>query len=86
MVNPEYEPVAPTDLWPDAVFDRWPDTIPVHGITILDALRPDGHRGLHVVHDTGAPPWVLIGMVRCVLADLESRWIAESYEENDDDL
>ena len=81
----EYEPVSADDLCPDAIFDRWPDTVPVHGITILDALRPEGNRALHVVHDTAAPIWVLIGMVRSVLADLESRWVIEDYQDADDD-
>lgn len=81
----EYLPVEPDDLCPDAIFERWPDTVPVHGITILDALRPEGNRALHVVHDTAAPIWVLIGMVRSVLADLESRWVIEDYQDADDD-
>jgi len=82
----EYEPVNASDLWPDAVFERWPDTIPVHGITILDALRPDGHHGLHVIHNTGAPIWVLVGMLKCILADLEARWVGEGYIEDDDEI
>ena len=40
----EYLPVEPDDLCPDAIFDRWPDTVPVHGIVILDAIRPEGNR------------------------------------------
>ena len=75
----EYEPVSPDDLCPPAVFDRWPDTIPVHGITILDAVRPEGNRAVHVVHDSDAPIWVLVGLLKCVLADLEARWIGEQY-------
>ena len=84
----EYQPVNATDLCSDTVFELWPDTVPVHGITIIDALRPDGHHGLHVVHDTGVPVWVLVGMVKCVLADLEARWVGEDYvgEYDDEDL
>lgn len=80
----EYEPVAATDLWPEAVFDRWPDTVPVHGITILDAMRPEGNRAVHVIHDTDAPIWVLIGLLKCVLSDLEARWVGQQYQDVDD--
>ena len=81
----EYLPVEPEDLCPDAIFDRWPDTVPCHGITILDAIRPEGTRALPVVHDSAAPLWVLIGMVRSVLADLEARWVVEDYQDDDND-
>jgi hypothetical protein len=83
MVNPEYEPVEAAHLWPPALFEQWPDTVPMHGITILDALRPNGDRAVHVVHDTEAPVWVLVGLLKCVLADLEARWIGEGYEDSD---
>ena len=79
----DYEPVEAADLWPAAVVDRWPDTVPVHGITILDAIRPDGNRAVHVCHDTDAPMWVLIGLLKCVLADLETRWVITDYTESD---
>lgn len=81
----EYLPVNPEDLCSESIFERWPDTVPVHGITILDALRPEGNRALHVVHDSSAPIWVLIGMVRSVLSDLEARWVIEDYQDVDDD-
>jgi hypothetical protein len=80
----EYEPVSADELCPPAVADRWPEAVPVHGITILDAIRPDGRRALHVCHDTDAPMWVLIGLLKCVLADLETRWVVTDY--TDDDL
>lgn len=80
---PEYEPVEAAHLWPQALFDQFPDTVPMHGITILDALRADGNRAVHVVHDTGAPVWILVGLLKCVLADLEARWIGEGYETDD---
>ena len=79
----DYNHVEPVDLCPPAITERWPDTIPVHGITILDALRPDGARALHVLHDTEAPMWVLIGLLKCVLADLETRWVVVDYTDND---
>ncbi len=75
----EYEPVSPDQLWPPAAFERWADTVPVHGITILDGIRPEGNRAVHVIHDTDAPIWVLVGLLKCVLADLEARWIGEQY-------
>jgi len=79
----DYEPVEAADLWSEAIFDRWPDTVPIHGITILDAIRPDGHRAVHVAHDTDAPIWVLVGLLRCVIADLETRWVITDYNESD---
>jgi hypothetical protein len=79
----DYEPVSADELWPDAIFDRWPETVPVHGITILDGIRPDGRRAVHVCHDTDAPMWVLIGLLRCVLSDLEARWVITDYTEDD---
>jgi len=86
----EYQPVNATDLCSQAVFDLWPDTVPVHGITIIDAIRPDGHHGLHVVHDNAVPIWVLIGMLKCVTADLEARWVGEDYigflEDDDEEI
>jgi hypothetical protein len=79
----EYEPVSADELCPQAVVDRWPDAVPIHGITILDAIRPDGRRALHVCHDTDAPMWVLIGLLKCVLSDLEARWVITDYTEDD---
>ena len=57
-------------------------------LVLIDAIRPDGAHGLHAVHDTDAPVWVLIGMLRAVLVDLEHRWAEADWiehEETEDD-
>lgn len=76
------------DLVPAAIADWWQDSIPVHSLVLIDAIRPDGAHGLHAVHDTDAPVWVLIGMLRAVLVDLEHRWADADWiehEETEDD-
>jgi hypothetical protein len=81
----EYVGVSASDLVPTVVAEHWAEAIPIHGMVILDAMRPpDGGRALHVVHDTGCPPWTLIGMLRAVCADLETRWAEETYQDVDD--
>ena len=74
-----------SDIIPDAVAEHWQDSIPVHALLVIDAIRGDGSHGLHVVHDSGAPPWVLIGMMRSILVDLEARWVGEEWMVNDDE-
>lgn len=76
---------SPYDLIPPAVAEHWKDSIPIHAFLIIDAIRPDGSRGLHAVHDDAAPPWVLIGMLRSILVDMETRWIGQEWEVSDDD-
>lgn len=53
--------------------EHWKDSIPIHAFLIIDAIRPDGGRGLQAVYDDSSPPWVLIGMLRSILVDMESR-------------
>lgn len=85
MVNEDRINLTPQDLIPKIVGDQWNDTVPMHTVLVVDALRPDGARGLHVIHDSGAPAWVLIGMLRSILADLEHRWTAADYIDDEDD-
>ena len=85
MVSDDQPTVTAQDLIPKVVGEQWHDTIPMHTVLVVDALRPDGARGLHVIHDSGAPAWVLIGMLRSILADLEYRWTAEDYIDDEDD-
>lgn len=73
------------DLVPKYMSDNWPDSIPMQTIVIMAGLRPDGAHGLHAVHNTDAPIWVLIGMLRAVLADLEHTWADASWITNDDE-
>jgi hypothetical protein len=82
MVN---QPTTAADLIPQFVQEHWPDTIPVSAFLIVDAIREDGGHGLQVIHDETSPPWLLIGMLRAVLVDLESRWINEEWLVGDDE-
>lgn len=84
-MNTDNEGTTPHDLIPPAVAEHWKDSIPIHAFLLIDAIRPDGSRGLHAVHDDSSPPWVLIGMLRSILVDMESRWMNEAWEDDDDD-
>lgn len=76
--------VTAHDLVPSYMSDRWPDSIPMHTVVLMAGIRPDGAHGLHAVHNTDAPIWVLIGMLRAVLSDLEHRWADAAWVESDD--
>lgn len=81
--------LSAADLVPPAIAEAWPNSVPMHVLVIFDGLRSDGARALHAVHEEGAPPWVLIGMLKSILADIEARWVEadwiEDDEEEDDD-
>ena len=70
MPKPDYSFVNITDIVPKAAFELWEDMIPHHGIVILSGLRPEGGEAIHVIHNTDAPVWTLIGMLEAVKADL----------------
>jgi hypothetical protein len=85
----EYQ-VSAADMIPPQVAQQWPESVPVHAITLIDGIRPDGKHALHAIQSEGTAPWVLIGMLRAVLADLEAQWaeaawITEDDDEEDDD-
>jgi hypothetical protein len=75
----EYQPISPTDLMPKAGLELWPNIIPTAGIVIISGLTPDGKHALHVLHDGDSAPWVLIGMVKAVEADLIDTWVDMKY-------
>lgn len=77
--------VSAADLVPKVIADAWPNSVPNHVLVIFDGLRSDGARALHAVHEEGAPPWVLIGMLRSILADLEARWAEADWIDDDED-
>jgi len=85
----EYQ-VSAADMIPPQVAKQWPESVPVHAITLIDGIRPDGKHALHAIQSEGTAPWVLIGMLRAVLADLETQWadaawITDDEDEDDDD-
>lgn len=77
--------VSAADLVPDVIANAWPNSVPNHVVVIFDGLRADGARALHAVHEDGAPPWVVIGMLRAILVDLETRWAHVDWIEDDDE-
>jgi hypothetical protein len=89
-VPSEMHGVSPTDMIPPAASDLWNDIIPVHGITIIVGIRPSGREAVHVVHNSEAPVWVLIGLLDSVRHDLLNMWQDDNYvtadpQEEDDD-
>jgi len=79
------EGLSAADLVPTVIADAWPHSVPMHTLVLIDGLRHDGARALHAVHEEGCPPWVLIGMLRAILVDLEARWSEADWIENDED-
>lgn len=77
--------LTPQDLIPAPMSDLWPDSVPVHAITVAVALRPDGKQAIQVLHNSDAPLWVLLGMLECVTADLRSAWVSAGWGDSNDD-
>lgn len=73
------------DIVPEAMSTLWPDSVPVHAMTIAAVLRPDGKQAIQVLHNSDATVWVLLGMLDCVSADLRDAWVSYSWKEADDD-
>lgn len=80
----EYQ-VSAADMIPPQVAAHWPEAVPVHAVTLIDAIRPDGKHALHAIQSDGTAPWVLIGMLRAVVADLEAQWADAAWTVGDDD-
>lgn len=77
--------VSPHDMVPPAASNLWPEMLPVHGLAIITGLRPNGGEAVHVVHNTDAPLWVLIGLLETVRADLLNCWQSESYDASEEE-
>lgn len=86
MVADDAPDVSAAELISDAIYDRWPDVVPVNVVIIMDALSPSNQRSLYVLNNTDCPPWVLQGMLNLVQADNRSAWEAEGYRVEDIDL
>jgi len=78
-------PVSAQDMIPPQVAAQWPESVPVHAITLIDAIRPDGKHALHAMQSDGTAPWILIGMLRAVTADLEAQWAEAAWVVDDED-
>ena len=70
MSTPEYTFVNVCDIMPEAASALWTSMVPHHGILIISGLRPEGGEAIHVIHNTDAPVWTLIGMLEAVKSDL----------------
>jgi len=79
----EYAYLSPQDIVPSAMCDIWPESVPVHAITVAATLRPDGKQAIQVLHSSDAPLWVLLGMLECVCADLRSTWVDVDWTDSD---
>jgi hypothetical protein len=62
--------VPPDALVPPIGTVLWPKMVPNHGITVVDGIQENGVPALHVAFSTDTPPWVLVGMLETVLADV----------------
>ncbi len=66
--------VPPDALVPPIGSALWPGMVPNHGVTVVDGIQPDGTPALHVAYSTDTTPWVLVGMLETVLADIRTAW------------
>lgn len=71
---------------PKAGLELWPAIVPTAGIVIISGLTSTGEHALHVLHDSDSPPWVLIGMLKAVQADLVDSWVDTRYVIDEGDL
>lgn len=84
MSKPDYSFVDVTDLVPPAASDLWSTMVPHHGIVIISGLRPEGGEAIHVIHNTDAPAWTLIGMLEAVKSDLLYMFQQVEYRRTED--
>lgn len=85
MVNDSPD-ISAAELISDAIFERWPDVVPVNVVIIMDALSASNQRSLYVLNNTDCPPWVLQGMLSLVQADVRSAWESEAWRIEDVEL
>lgn len=81
----EITSVSPTEMVPPAASALWPEMLPVHGVSIVVGLRPNGSEAVHVIHNSDAPLWVLIGLLESVKQDLVRCWQEDHYEASEED-
>lgn len=76
----EPEEISSQELISKAVYDRWPDIVPMNVVLVIDALAPNNQRSLFVLNNTDCPPWVLQGMLSLVQADVRSAWEEQGWQ------
>lgn len=85
-MNVERLTLDPAQIVPPIVNDIWPDIVPLHAITIVDAITEDGRRALFTLVDTQQPDWVTIGLLETVKTEVTALWAAETvYVTEDED-
>lgn len=72
--------VTAAELVSDAIFDRWPDIIPVNVVVIMDALTSNNERAMFAMNNTDCPPWVLQGMLNLIQKDVEQSWQDQAWQ------
>lgn len=75
------EPISldPADIVPPIVNNIWPGIVPLHAITIVDAITEDGRRAIYTLVDTAQPDWVTIGLLETVKTEVAALWTADVY-------
>lgn len=76
----EAKDIEAAELVSDAVYERWPDIVPINVVIIMDALSPTNQRSLYVLNNTDCPPWSLEGMLSLVKADVRSAWEEQGWQ------
>lgn len=79
-MNDDIPDVSAAELVSEAIFDRWPDIIPVNVIVIMDALTTDNQRAMFAMNNTDCPPWVLQGMLTLIQKDVEQTWVEQDWQ------
>lgn len=79
----------PAQIVPPIVDSLFPGIVPIHAITIVDAITEDGSRALFSLVDSAQPDWVTIGMLDLLKSDVTALWTADTVyataEDDDDD-
>lgn len=85
--------VSAQECVPLVVSRLWPDVVPMHAISIIDAINAEGRRELIVLTDSEQPPWVTYGLLGLVRSDVQADWsdggtypyIEEDEDEDEDE-
>jgi hypothetical protein len=85
MVTVDRHAVSAHDCIPAIVATLWPDIIPIHAISIVVGISPEGGQSLYVLTDSDQPPWVCAGMLTLVKTDVEASWTADSWHMDPED-
>ena len=79
----------PAQIVPPIMDSLFPGIVPIHAITIVDAITEDGSRALFSLVDSAQPDWVTIGMLDLLKSDVTALWTADTVyataEDDDDD-